>query len=64
MRIVGLVVLAVGIALLAWGYQTHESVGSQVAEAVTGSPSEKAIWLLGGGAVASAVGLVLLVGRR
>ena len=64
MRILGLVVLVVGIALLGWGYQAYESMGSQVAEVVTGSPSDKAIWLLGAGAVCSALGAVLLLGRR
>lgn len=63
MRIVGLVVLIVGIVLLVWGYQAYESMGSQLEEVFTGSPSEKSIWLMAAGAVCSAVGATLFLRR-
>jgi len=60
----GMVFLIVGIALLVWGYQTYESLGSQVEEVFTGSPSEKAIWLMGAGALCSALGALFLLRRQ
>lgn len=47
----------IGIALLWWGIQAQRSFGSQVTETFTGSPSDKAIWLLGAGAIAALIGV-------
>lgn len=63
-RIIGIALLVVGGLLLYWGYQTHESLGSQVSELVTGTPTDKAMWLLAGGAVSVAAGLFAMVRRR
>lgn len=64
-RLLGLVLLVVGALLLYWGYQTHESLQSQVTEVVTGTPSDKAMWLLIGGAACVVAGLFsALAGRR
>lgn len=46
-----------GGALLYFGYQAHQSMSSRLTEAVTGNPSDKAMYLLIGGAVALLVGL-------
>lgn len=50
-----------GLLLLYFGYMEHESVGSEVEEFFTGSPSSQAMWMIIGGAVASVVGLVGLL---
>lgn len=60
-RIIGVALLAVGILLLYWGYQTQESLESQVTELVSGTPSDKAMWLLIGGAACALVGLIAAV---
>jgi len=55
--------LAVGIVLLIWGVSATESFNSDVSRFFTGSPTNKAIWLLIGGIVAAIVGLFGLLRR-
>jgi uncharacterized protein DUF3185 len=43
--------------------RVYRSFGSEVTEAVTGAPSNKAIWLLVVGTVAALVGLFGLIAR-
>lgn len=54
---ISLALLAGGIALIVWGLRVYRSFGSEVTEAVTGAPSDKAIWLLVTGTVAALGGL-------
>ncbi len=63
-KLIGIALLVVGALLLYWGYQTHESVGSQVTELVTGSPSDRSMWLLLGGAGCVIVGLYAMMRLR
>ena len=64
-RIVSLVLLVGGIILLVYGIQASESIGSEFSRLFTGSPTDKAMWMLIGGAVAAVVGLAgLLRGSR
>lgn len=64
-RIVSLVLLVGGIILLIYGIQASESIGSEFSRLFTGSPTDKAMWMLIGGAVAAVVGLAgLLRGSR
>jgi hypothetical protein len=54
-----------GIVLLAFGYNEHQSATSEVSRLFTGNPTDRAMWMLGGGAVLAVVGLVgLLKGSR
>ncbi|MEK7758943.1 MAG: DUF3185 family protein [Pseudomonadota bacterium] len=58
-RLIGLVLLAVGIVLLVMCYNASQSVGSQFKEAFSGSMSDKATQLYLGGAIMTAVGAFL-----
>jgi hypothetical protein len=49
--------LVVGIVLLIWGVSATESFSSDVSQFFAGSPTDKAVWLLVGGIVATIVGL-------
>jgi len=49
--------LVIGIVLMIWGVSASESFSSDVSRFFTGSPTNKAIWLLIGGIVAAVVGL-------
>jgi len=61
---VSIALLAVGILLIVFGVSASNSFGSSVSRFFTGSPTDKAIWLLIGGVLASIVGLFgLLRGR-
>jgi hypothetical protein len=52
-----------GLILLYFGFQEYQSVGSEVEEFFTGSPSSRTMWMIIGGAVASIAGLVGLLRR-
>ena len=52
-RIIGIILLVVGVALLAFGFNSTESVADSVSEGVTGRYTDKTMWyLIGGGALA------------
>jgi hypothetical protein len=57
-RLVFLALLVGGVLLLIFGINASNSVGSDVSRFFTGSPTDKAVWMIIGGAVAMVVGLV------
>lgn len=50
--------LAGGILLIVLGINASNAVSSDISRFFTGSPTDKTIWLLAGGVLASAVGLM------
>ncbi len=60
-KIISLVLLAGGIALIVFGVQASDSVSSDFSRFFTHSPTEKSIWLLIGGIVLAAAGAGLLM---
>ena len=50
--------LVVGVLVLAFGINSYHSVASGVSRVFTGAPTDKAIWLIAGGALAAVAGLV------
>jgi hypothetical protein len=64
-RGISLALLVGGIVLLVFGVSAADSLSSDISNFFTGSPTDKAVWMLIGGAVLSVVGLVgLLRGPR
>lgn len=59
-KILGIALLVIGAGLVYWGYQQSGSVGSQLAETVTGSPTDEVMILYISGAVSLVVGLLLV----
>lgn len=57
-RSISIAVLAGGILLIVFGVGVSQSVNSDISRFFTGSPTEKAIWLLSGGVAATVVGLL------
>jgi hypothetical protein len=57
-KVISLVLLVGGIGLIIYGINASDSIGSSFSRFFTGSPTDKAMWLLIGGAVASTAGLV------
>lgn len=53
--------VAFGVILLIWGYQASESIASGFSELFTGTPTDKAVWLLIAGVVVTIVGIAGLV---
>jgi len=58
-KIVSLVLLIGGVVLIIFGVQATDSFSSDVSRFFTGSPTNKAVWMLIGGIVAAIVGLTL-----
>jgi hypothetical protein len=56
-----LALLVGGLVLIGFGVSASNSIGSDVSRLFTGSPTDKAMWLLVGGAVAAVAGLVGLM---
>lgn len=64
-RILGIVLVVVGIILLGMGYNASQSVGEELTEAVTGRFSDQTTWHFIAGAAAAVGGLLLTIfGKR
>ena len=60
-KAISLALLAGGILLIIFGVSAAGSFSSDISRFFTGSPTDKAIWMLVGGVVASVVGAVGLL---
>jgi uncharacterized membrane protein YidH (DUF202 family) len=58
-RIIGLVLLTVGVTLLIFGYNASQSVGERVVQGFTGHFTNQTIWFLIGGVAAIVGGAAL-----
>lgn len=63
MRAIGIVLVVVGVGLAFWGYQTSESVRSQITRAFTGSDTDEVMTLYISGCASFVVGIYLLIRR-
>ncbi len=55
---ISVALLVAGIVLVFWGVSASESFSSDVSRFFTGSPTDKAMWLLIGGLVLGTIGLI------
>jgi len=62
-KAVSLALLLGGVLLIIFGFMAATSLSSDISRFFTGSPTDKAIWMLIGGVVASAIGVVGLFRR-
>jgi len=63
-RIVGIVLTAVGILMFVWGLDASDSFSSEMSRIFRGTPTDRTLWLLVGGALTGVTGLSLLFGPR
>jgi uncharacterized membrane protein len=63
-KIIGVVCLIIGVALLLRGHDIAQSLDSQLRNIFTGSPAHKVIYYYLGGAVLCAVGLIQVFWKR
>ena len=64
-KAISLALLAGGVLLLIFGISASKSLGSDISRFFTGSPTDKAIWMMIVGAVLSVIGLAgVLRGSR
>jgi LPXTG-motif cell wall-anchored protein len=59
MKIVGFVLLILGLVLLFFGWQSSEGLDDQVSEAVTGEYTDSTMWYIILGVIAAAAGAFL-----
>ena len=57
-KLIPIVLLVGGVVLIVIGINATNSFSSDVSRFFTGSPTDKAIWMLIGGIVAAVIGLV------
>lgn len=62
-KALGLAFVVAGLALIVFGINASDSLGSDITRFFTGTPTDKSMWLLIGGIAAAVLGLVLS-GRR
>jgi hypothetical protein len=60
-RAISVALLVGGVILLYFGGQSFHSLSSDFSRFFTGSPTDKTIWLIAGGVIASLAGLIGLV---
>ena len=58
-KIVSLALLIGGVVLIIFGIQATDSFSSDVSRFFTGSPTNKAVWMLIGGIIAAIIGLTM-----
>jgi hypothetical protein len=59
-KIIGVILLVVGVFLLIRGHDMSQAINSQVKNLFTGQPTDKVTYYYFGGAICCAVGLVSL----
>ena len=59
-KIIGIVLIVAGVALVAWGYNVYDSASSQITRALSGDTPMEAWAGLVGGAVCVLVGILKL----
>ena len=57
LKAISVALLVAGVAMLIFGFQASKSFSSEISRVFTGSPTDKAMWMLIGGGVAAALGL-------
>ena len=60
-KAISLALLAGGVLLVIFGISASKSLASDISRFFTGSPTDKAIWMLVGGAVLIIIGLAGLL---
>ena len=62
-KIVAIILMVVGAALIAWGYQMADSIGNQLSESLTGAATDDVMTRYIAGAASLAVGIYLFFRR-
>ena len=63
-KLIGIILLVVGVILLYFGWQSTQSVGEQLVEGLTGRFSDETLWFIIAGAAAAVGGCFLAFFRK
>lgn len=61
LKSISVVLLVIGVLLIIWGVSVSRSVSSVVSRFFTGSPANRAVWLMAVGIAAAIIGLLLMM---
>jgi hypothetical protein len=61
-RLLGIVLLVIGLIVAAFGFNATESVADTVSEGVTGRYTDKTMWYLIGGGALALIGIAMALG--
>lgn len=56
-KLIGLILLGVGVVLIGWGLNEAGSFGGKLSSALSGSPGDRVLWFYISGGVCAAIGL-------
>ena len=59
-NLIGVMLLAVGVGLLLWGFNLYGAFGNKLSQALTGASTNETMLFLAGGAVCAVLGAVLI----
>lgn len=62
-KMIGIVLLVVGVALLVWGFDVYGAFGSKLGRAISDDISNKALALLIIGGICSGLGIYKVLGK-
>jgi len=57
-KVIGIILIVVGIALIVWGYNIYDSAGSQISRAFSGDTPAKAWMGIVGGVICVILGII------
>ena len=60
-KMIGVILLVLGVGLAFWGYQLSGSFGSQLTKAISGAHTDKVMMMYIGGAISVIAGLFILI---
>ncbi len=63
-KVIGIVLLVIGLILLYFGWQSSQSVGDQLTETFTGRFTDSTMWFLVIGAAAAVGGILIAVVKK
>lgn len=63
-KAIGAACIAGGVALLIFGFQAKDSLEDRANEFISGNPTNKTMWMIGGGAGLCVAGLVLVLAKK
>lgn len=63
-KVIGVALLVIGVLLFVWGANASDSFSSEMSRIFRGTPTDRTIWLLVGGAAAGAAGLFLVFSSK
>ena len=56
-KMIGIILLVVGVVLISWGFNEAGSFGGKLSKAISGSPGDRVLWFYISGGVCSLLGL-------